>query len=94
MVGKSVGVVAEGGDGQSEEWGLLGLAADAESKTRRHHLLPLGIFEFPLLASKCLPLFWRSWNDKMEAGSWALLYLDSPGERLGRWGRELRKCIY
>lgn len=94
FVGTSVGVVVEDGDEQPEEQDLLGLAAGAESRTRHHHLLPLGISECPLLTWKCQPLFWRRWNDRSEVGSWGLWYRGSPVERLRRWGRELRKCIY
>lgn len=50
----------------------LELAASAGSRTLHHRLLPLGISESPLLASKCQPLFWRRWNDRTEVGSWGL----------------------
>lgn len=86
--------VVEDGDEQPGEQDWLGLAAGAGSKTRRRRPLLLEISECPLLTWKCQPLLWRRWNDKSGVESWGLWYRGSPVERPGRWGRELRKCIY
>lgn len=57
FVEMSVGAVVEDGDEQPEEQDLLGLVKGAESRTHRHHQLPLGISESPLLTWKYQPLF-------------------------------------
>lgn len=83
FVGMSA-VTVEDGDEQPGDQDLLGLAAGAGSRTRRHHLLLLGISESPLLAWKCQPLFWRRWNGRTEVGNWGLWCQGSPVGRLGR----------
>lgn len=87
-------VVAEDGDEQPGVQDLLGPAADAGLRIHHHHLLPLGIFENQLQAWRCLPLFWRSWSDTAEVGSWGLGYLGNPEGMPGRLGTGLMKYIY
>lgn len=90
----SAGVVVEDGGAKPEEQDLLGLAVGAGSRTRRRRLLPLEISGCRLLTWKCLPLFWRRWNDRTEAESLGLWYQGIPVARIGRWERELKKYIY
>lgn len=90
----SAGVVVEDGDAKPEEQDLLVLEAGVGSRTHRRHLLPLGISGCRLLTWKRRLLFWRRWSDRTEAASLDLWCQGIPVERIGRWGKELKKYIY